>query len=232
MSVGYEYIKVLLYAYPKLKELAEAIAAGAEIKALLSFRSAADTQKLAETIAEEIARSEQLLELKEKMDAVLRVCGEEELFLLEYKYFRRTKELNCRFSGKGFSCSERTYFRRQNALLKKLALLFRVRVMSEEDFLREYRNFPVFLRVYRVLLKGEERKVVGKRRTRRLYAEQCSSQNSAASGTGFLLPLRTKMAIAAADSPIASKTAACAPVGEETASSGFYAAGGSSGGER
>ena len=65
MSVGYEYIKVLLYAYPKLKELAEAIAAGAEIKALLSFRSAADTQKLAETIAEEIARSEQLLELKE-----------------------------------------------------------------------------------------------------------------------------------------------------------------------
>ena len=50
----YDYVKVLLYAYPKLDALAEAEECGAENRALLSFREKRDALFLAERIAENI----------------------------------------------------------------------------------------------------------------------------------------------------------------------------------
>ena len=50
------YVKVLLYAFPKMKELASAISAGAEVKATLSFRALGDTFAVAESVANEVLR--------------------------------------------------------------------------------------------------------------------------------------------------------------------------------
>lgn len=228
--MGYEYIKVLLYAYPKLEELSRAVAEGARVKAMLSFRGTEDTCSLAERIAEEMARSEQLLFLKRKMDVLLAFFTDEELFLLEYKYFRRRKVLRENYGEGEIGCSLRSYFRRQNALLKKISRIFPFFVMTEENFLREMRPFPSFIRMYNALLRGEERKVVGKRGATGLRCRSRLLQNSAASGVDGRLPRRTNTAIAAAETPRAQRAATCAPVkGEECGSSSVSSGGSGSG---
>ena len=61
---GKEYIKVLLYAYPKLDAIIGALADGAEIKALLSFRKPEDCLTIAQSIVEEIAAKERIAACK------------------------------------------------------------------------------------------------------------------------------------------------------------------------
>ena len=36
---GFEFVKVVLFGYPQLEKIADGVAAGAEVKATLSFRS-------------------------------------------------------------------------------------------------------------------------------------------------------------------------------------------------
>ncbi len=170
----YTYVKVLLYAYPKLDALAEAVAGGAEVKALLSFRMPADACRLAEKIAEEVVSAKRLSCLKSELEELWEGFSEEELFLLEYKYFRRKGELSGRFAGRTLPFSERSYFRMQNALLQKVAARLIARGWTERRFFAEFGGFAPFVRVYRALKEGRERAVVFKRRRRELVFGQNS----------------------------------------------------------
>lgn len=212
---GFIYVKVLLYAYPKLNMMAEAVSAGAEIKALLSFRGRADALTEAERIAEEIAMSCRLLRAKETLDEALGRCSEEELFLLEYKYFRRRRVLAERFAGRMLNCSERSYFRMQVALLRKMAALLTALGMTEREFFSRFGEFPPFLRVYRAIEEGRERSVVFKRRRR----EIAFRQNSVSCGSGERLARSTSSATATAAAPTTHRTTICTTEGEETAGS-------------
>lgn len=203
----YDYVKALLYAYPKLGMLAEAVADGAENKAKLSFRSLCDPLDLMEKIAEEIVTAKKLALLAAEMDEMLSGCTEEELFLLEYKYFRRKSELTGRFSGRELSCSERGYFRKQNALLGKIAGLLAMRGRTEEAFLREFGDFPPFMRLYRAIRAGRERKVVFKRAKRGIgFRQNC--ENSCGAGEARL-PRSTRAAIATNASATAQIATIC-----------------------
>lgn len=161
----YLYVKVLLYAYPRLNELSEAIADGAEVKALLSFRTD-DALRAAERVAEAIATANRLRLLKETLDEALGGCSEDELFLLEYKYFRRKSELKGRFSGYTLSVSERSYFRMQNALLGKVGAALTLCGLTERAFFQTFGRFSPFMRVYRALSEGREHALVQKRKKR------------------------------------------------------------------
>lgn len=119
--MNYGYVKVLLYGYPKLVALAEAVSASVEIQAALSFKSKTGAAETAERIADDIFVCKNLEGVKTALDEVCAALSDEERFFLEYKYFRRRKELQK--YGACAACSERSYFRRQNTLLKKVAAL-------------------------------------------------------------------------------------------------------------
>lgn len=164
--MAFEYAKVILYAYPHLEALAEAMGQSAENRALLSFKSAESTLAVAERIAESLAVKRRLLLLKEAADGAVGACTEEERFLLEYKYFRRRRELRERFSGAAVSCSERNYFRRQGALLKKMVSELGRRGWTERAFREAFGAFAPFMRAYRALSEGQEGKLVAHRSQR------------------------------------------------------------------
>lgn len=204
------YVKVYLYAYPKLGALADAVSDGAEVKALLSFRSQEDALALAERIAGEIACAGRLRMLKQDLDGALAGCSEREKYLLEYKYFRRKSELAGKFRGVVLDCSERSYFRMQNAVLGKVASLLLAKGRNFENFLFEFSDFRPFMRVFKALSEGQERKIVFKRRSRGLTFSggREKGQNSSC-GEGAFLPRSTNTAIARKAAHAAQITAIC-----------------------
>ncbi len=161
----YDYIKAILYAYPSLGEIAEAVGASAEHKALLSYRSVRPTEEVAEDILREIASRRAILALNDVVESLLSVCTREERYLLEYKYFRRREVLRGQFADYSLHCSERHYFRKQNRLLKKAAGIFLAKGWTQERFLSETNG--LFSRVMAALGEGEERTVCSSRRSGR-----------------------------------------------------------------
>ena len=220
----YEYEKVFLYAYPKMDELADAVSASAETKALLSFRAVGDCLGVAEKIVREIDVSRKIRAVKRDMDELLAEMSEEELFWLEYKYFRRRKRLRAlaEFARAG-ECSERTYFRRQNALLRKISSGLAARGMSEEWFLQVFSGYTPFLRVYRALKEGRESSLVRKRDKRGI--EFCQKSPSSRGGTEVRLPRRTNADTATTEAHPAHKRKICIPERTGVPASGCGCAG-------
>lgn len=181
------YVKVLLYAYPHLRELADASEEGARIKAYLSFRRT-DTLDCAERVAREILAGGILRGVADELDGIVQSLDEQERFLLEYKYFRRRSEL-ARYPEEAFSGSEREYFRRQQALVRRIAYLLFVHGLTAQRYFEEIGSIPPFPRLYRAVEQGRERAVVPKRGQRGISFAQNSASGSA---TGAFLP-RSRM---------------------------------------
>ena len=72
---GFEFVKVVLFGYPQLEKIADGVAAGAEVKATLSFRSWEDTAALTERIADEILLAERLRALRELTERMFKAYG-------------------------------------------------------------------------------------------------------------------------------------------------------------
>lgn len=202
------YVKALLYAYPKLSEVAEAVACAAENRAALSYRSNMDTLSLAESIAEEFLLSHRLMRLKELLDGAVSSFGEEERLLLEYRYFRRKSHLE------GHTVrTDRSYFRRQATLLCRMAFTLMAMGLTRAAFFEMFSSCEFLMKLYAAIEEGAERRIVRPR---------CQNSARSPSGSGFF-PRRTStatpttatqamqmMAISAADSP-------AEPSGEVTA---------------
>lgn len=196
-----ETTKVILYAYPHLGALAEASQVAAENKARLSFRARMDTLREMELVANELAVRVHLLRLERAVEEFVCTCSREERFLLEYRYFRRKKEL-VSYGEFAVPWSERTYYRRQSALLKKAAAFFSANGWSEEEFLDVFSDYQPFMRLRRSILSGRESAVVARREKRGLVFSvqnpSCVRQKSFCSRGGRLPRSRiTATAIAA-----------------------------------
>ena len=131
-----DYVKAVLYTYPALDKIGEAVETAVENKALLSYKNPRSTEEVAGEIAREIAAREAIFELQSLVDQLLKSLTEEENYLLEYKYFRRKQALDA-FGGFALDCSERSYFRKQQLLLDKAADYFGKNGWSRERFVRE-----------------------------------------------------------------------------------------------
>ena len=190
--------KAILYVYPTMKRLAEATRVGARNKALLSYRSRAGAMHDLEAVAQEMLLADRLEELQEEIDALLATLSEEELLLLEYRYFRRKNRL-AQFKT-CIECSERSYFRKQERLLKKIASRLLTRGINEQYFQSAFKGCSCLMKVYRAIANGKEQKIYT-RRERRMIAFHSSSF----SGGELFLPCATNMATtstATADSVI------------------------------
>ena len=188
----YLYVKLLLYAYPKLGMLEESSRSSAEIKAALSFRTQCDAYTAAVKVADEVLMAERLRALAEAIGEIVEECTEGERFLLEYRYFRRKGELGS-FAGKcPVRCTKRTYFRLQEYLLSKMAAKLAARGYTRERVIEEFGEYPPFRRVYRALKEGKERAVVLKRKRQ----EPGLCQKSSDGETRGFLPRRMSTAMA------------------------------------
>jgi len=187
-----DFVKTVLYVYPMLRKLSEAVRVSGENKALLSYRAKGDAFDAAKEVADTFFLADRLDFLREAVSGILETLNAEETFLLEYKYFRRKKVLDLG-DGKIF-CSERNYFRRQSALLKKIGFLLAVRGITEQTFLEDYADSLCLMRVYRAISEGKEETVVPKRRVRSIVFQRSA-------GGAALRPRATKtaMTITAAD---------------------------------
>ena len=182
-----EYVKAILYVYPMMEALADAARGAAKNKALLSYRSGYDALHDLEAVAEEILLGDRLDGLKTVLDCILAGLSKEERFLLEYRYFRRKRELK-KF-GEELVCSERSYFRKQNRLLMKIASRLAAKGVTVSYFLKAFANSVCLMKVYGAIGNGKELKVCARREKRTLRF-----QGSKFSGGADFLPCATNTA--------------------------------------
>ncbi len=158
-----DYAKVFLYAYPWMKALSEAMAQAAENKALLSYRSPLSAEEAAGRVVAEYAMQAAVEELYLQMERVVGAMTEEELYLLEYKYFRRAGRLS---AGEGvvLPYSERSYFRRQSELVGKVTRLLGDMGWTDSRFVAVFGRFSPFLKILRAIRAGKEREVWQRRK--------------------------------------------------------------------
>lgn len=202
------FVKVLLYAYPRLRELAESVSAAVENKALLSFRSYGNALDCAEKIVEEIILGRNLESAADAVDKALKNLSEEELYFLEYKYFRRKRVLGERFGGFQSACSERSYYRKQAGLLKRIAFLLAALGWTEQRFFEAF-GASFFMKLYRALEAGREQTITAKRTVGGLSFQKSTCSSECAMG-GFL-PRSTKNATAMHDAHTMQMTAISTP---------------------
>lgn len=222
IAVGEETTKVILYAYPHLGALAEASCVAAENKARLSFRARLDTIREMELVANELAVRLHLLQLERAVEKFVDACSHEERFLLEYRYFRRRKQL---LSYKEYVVpwSERTYYRRQSALLKKAAAFLSANGWSEEEYLAAFSDYQPFLRLERSIRSGRESAVVARREKCGLafsVQKNCVARQKSFCSRGGCLPRSKITATAIAATHARTMTAICSAVTESSPAAG------------
>lgn len=187
-----EVTKVLLYVYPRLGEISKAVSVSIENRAVLSFRSPENTLGLCERIAEDIFLRMALDEAEEAIGRAVERLTEEERGLYEYKYLRAKKNAGT-IPDEDYSL--RTYYRKQNAVLKKVAALLEADGWSDKRFFDAFSNCPFMMRALRAVKEGKDSHLPRSDRKKRRSVAQTKSPTSR--GLGFL-PKRTKAATATA----------------------------------
>ena len=165
-------VKAALYAYPQLDRVGRDYEEHIKNKALLSYGSRIATEKLTEYLAEEILRRQTVDVLKAQLDKVLSTLSVEEKALLDIRYFGKADRIRRVFaSWKAGLCeipfkpwSERTYYRLQNKLLKKIVAALRREGLDEKKFDEECLDVEYIALLYQYLVLGKEVAVEKKER--------------------------------------------------------------------
>ena len=150
------YVKTILYIYPRLERIAADYGDHIRHRAILSYENRT-AERAAEYLAEEILKKRAIEALKERVDAALKKLNDKERFLLEVRYFGRKKKLREFLeAGTERPGSERSYYRKQERLLKKVISVFSGVGLTEEAFFREYRGFGWMMSACRQIGSGRE----------------------------------------------------------------------------
>ena len=130
------YVKVVLYAYPILKNVGQDYQAHIQNKAILSYRSDALAEKLVEYIAEEIINKRKLEWLKDAVEAVLERLDTMEKTLVAIRYFQKERAIKRKPLSveNAPSWSASTYFRKLNSLGEMVGAMLREYGVSKEVF--------------------------------------------------------------------------------------------------
>lgn len=158
-------VKAVLYTYPKLRVIERDYEEHIQNRAILSYRYKGSVESLTEYLAEEVIRRHRLADLKRALDKVFECLTEEEKLLLQLRYFGKIRRMKNgekeNFSDvtkqlkqevvENLHWSERSYYRKQNRLLKKLIAGFNRVGLTKESFENEWLEYE-FLKVsYRFL---------------------------------------------------------------------------------
>ena len=147
------YLKTVLYAYPLLKTVGEDYAEHIRNKAVLSYNSSWKTEDLAEYLAKEILRKNNLLWLRGAIDGVLAKLDETERALIAARYFGK-KKLPLQKAGEQ-EWSERTYFRQQQKVSEKVGGMLIVAGVTKEFFDTRLQGVELIHKIHRHVSEGK-----------------------------------------------------------------------------
>ena len=147
------YLKTVLYAYPLLKTVGEDYAEHIRNKAVLSYNSSWKTEDLAEYLAKEILRKNNLLWLRNTIDGVLGKLDERERSLIAARYFGKKKRPLHKAGEQG--CSDRTYFRQQQKVGDKVGGMLVAAGVTREFFETRLEGVELIGKIHRFVDKGE-----------------------------------------------------------------------------
>ena len=160
-------VKALLYCYPMLDRICEGYVQHIKNKAALSHDGRIPTIDLAEYLAKEICEKEKLQALKALLDKLVSRLSLEERLLLDIRYFGKLDRVRRLFAAKRAGLaedsmrdvplwSERTYFRKQKALMNKLCKRLEDYGIDKETFLSEYVSLDGIAPVYSYVEQGKD----------------------------------------------------------------------------
>lgn len=155
-------MKVLLYAYPTLKTLIKEYKEHIYERAVRSYGGRADAESAATYIAEQILNMQALEWGKEILEKVFSKLSEIERTMVALRYFglkRKSVKAELIKEKKQFS-SERSYFRAQEKLLKKIAALLQAAGLDEGYFESEFLKIEELKPICRYVQKGKDQKML------------------------------------------------------------------------
>ena len=141
----------MLYAYPVLLTVEKEYAQHIANMALLSYRSDAPAQSVAEKIVEQIAEKDALLWLKAQVEKVLDALNETERTLLAVKYFGKKRSAKMQT----IAFSESKYFRMQARLGNKIQAKLYALGLDERTFERYFAKLELFQTIAAYIRKRE-----------------------------------------------------------------------------
>ena len=172
-------VKAMLYCYPMLDRICEGYVQHIKNKATMSHDGRIPTVELAEYLAKEICEKERTQALKALFDEILARLTLEERLLLDLRFFGKMDRVRRMFAAKRAGLaddamrdvpfwSERTYFRKQKALLEKLCKRLECRGLDKEAFLKDYAQLDGIAPVYQYVELGKD---VGIEKTERSFLD-------------------------------------------------------------
>lgn len=156
-----KYIQAVLYAYPYLKETANAYGAHIQTKALFSCDGQMEVEKLVEYLAEEILQKRRLLWLEKVIDDTLEECNRWERALLDSLFFKRhfrSQRLRDKERERlvALELDRKRSIERDNCLMKVQYKLQRAGI-TKELFEKELIPIPLIQKYARIVLKKREK---------------------------------------------------------------------------
>lgn len=158
-----EYQKAILLVSPRLEKLIGEIGQCVEARARSSYNGRESAEGCIKGILRLLYAKDAFLVLREKVKEVYAQLTREELYMLEYKYFRRKKKLEGEFADLRCNYCERTYYRRQRKLGVRLNSLFLRAGMTEEWFAKTFSDVPYMMRLWEKVRRTGENSVLDKR---------------------------------------------------------------------
>ena len=140
-------MKTVLYAYPLLKTVGEDYAEHIRNKAVLSYNSSWKTEDLAEYLAKEILRKNNLLWLRGAIDGVLAKLDETERALIAARYFGKKKGSLHKAGEQEWS--DRTYFRQQQKVGEKVGGMLIAAGVTKEFFETRLQGVELINKIHR-----------------------------------------------------------------------------------
>ena len=150
------YAKTLLYLYPHLSKIAQAMEESMCVQARLSYRTSVGVEKLAERLLDEGEKITLLLRCERNIGLILEKFTQEELFVLECGFFRRKRYLQAHI-GRVSIGSCRTFFRRQNRVTEKFLGELKMRKMDKPWFEKNFLSIDWVRNVYKKVMHGRIR---------------------------------------------------------------------------
>ncbi len=154
------YVKTILYAYPKLIGLTTRLDATIEKLAVNSLHNYKPALEQYNQIAELIYQKRIMLSVKKYCYLALKKLSEEELNLVKCKYFGK-KELKSAFEQR---FGAREYYRKQNAVIKKISTRLERYEINDEFFEKNCLSVP-FLKWKLNIVKSKESRGKAKAKT-------------------------------------------------------------------
>lgn len=152
-----DYIKTALYVFPALKAAAKEVSEHVQRKACLSYGDRLSCEALTEYLLEQIDTKERLETLFYTIGSALDKLSVEEKFLLQVRYFGGKNKVISAYSDEEIHKifgSRRSYYRKQEKLVKKIGEKFARNGLNEESFYREYGSIELIRRVDKALAAG------------------------------------------------------------------------------